>query len=122
MTIAETLQWNVDLTEVSGVIVSRSTAVTPDRRTAIEIIGPPEDLRLISVVGELTTVDGARQLAALMAMAMRLVLPNWRGADPWLAQSLRSVKRTSHAIAMHGWKVRMEWLSASSTVTLKATR
>lgn len=120
--IAEHMQWASDLTELRGKIMPRSTATAPDMRTAIEIIGPPEQVRQISVVGDVVTVDSARQLAQYMVMAMQLILPQWDGANDWLTQSLRLAKRAPRSVRMHGWNVRMEWLEASKTVTLKASR
>jgi hypothetical protein len=122
MNIAENLTWNADLTKLHGKLMPRSTAVAPDNRAAIELIGPPERIRQISVAGEVIDEASARQVAAYMVMTIKLILPQWAGANAWLTGSMRVVKRKEQAITMQGWKLRMEWLEASRTVTLKATR
>jgi hypothetical protein len=122
MNIAENLTWNADLIKLHGKLMPRSTAVAPDNRAAIELIGPPEYIRQISVAGEVIDEVSARQVAAYMVMTIKLILPQWIGANAWLTGSMRVVKRREQAITMHGWKLRMEWLEATKTVTLKATR
>jgi hypothetical protein len=122
MNPAENLTWNADLTKLHGKLMPRSTALAPDNRAAIELIGPPERIRQISVAGEVIDEAGARQVAAYMVMTIKLILPDWRGANAWLTESMRLVKRREQAIVMQGWKLRMTWMEATKTVTLKATR
>jgi len=117
----ESLVWTSDLTQLHGKIVPRATAVAPDNRTAIELIGPPDAIRQISVVGAAADEPSARQVAAAMVMTVRLILPDWAGANRWLTDSMRAVTRKEQAITMRGWKLRMTWLDATKTVTLKAT-
>ena len=116
------LTWAADLTKLHGKIAPRSTATAPDHRTAIELIGPPEAIRQVSVVGEAVDEASARQAAAYMVMTVKLILPQWTGANRWLTESMRMVKQRPQAITMQGWKLRMEWLAAARTVTLKVTR
>lgn len=118
---AEQMTWSADLTKLHGKIVPRSTALSPDQRTVVQVIGPPEALRMVEVAGEVTDEASARQVAAYMVMTVRLILPDWPGANRWLTHSMRLVKRKEQAITMFGWKLRMTWLEASKTVTLKAT-
>ena len=122
MNPAERLIWNADLTKLHGKIVPRSTALSPDNRTAIELIGPPEHICQISVAGEVIDEASARQVAAYMVMTVRMILPQWAGANAWLTDGMRLVKRREQAITMQGWKLRMEWMEATKTVALKATR
>jgi hypothetical protein len=122
MNPAENLTWNADLTKLHGKLMPRSTAIAPDNRAAIELIGPPEHIRQISVAGEVVDEASARQVAAYMVMTVKLILPDWRGANGWLTDSMRMVKRSDLSITMQGWKLHMTWLETSRTVTLKATR
>jgi hypothetical protein len=117
-----TLTWNADVTKLHGKIVPRSTATAPDGRTAIELIGPPEHIRQISVVGEAVDEASARQVAASMVLTIKLIVPQWPGANRWLTDCMQAVKKKPQSLTMHGWKLRMEWLEATKTVTLKATR
>ena len=119
---ASNLVWNADLTKLHGKIAPRSTATALDHRTAIELIGPPEAIRQVSVAGEAIDEASARQAAAYMVMTVKLILPQWSGANRWLTESMRTVKQRPQAITMQGWKLRMEWLEATKTITLKATR
>ena len=118
---AESMHWSSDLTTLHGKIVPRATALAPNQRTVIQVIGPPEAIRLIEVAGEVVDEASARQVAAYMVMTIRLILPAWRGADRWLTDSMKNVKRKEQALTMFGWKLRMAWLEESKTVTLKAT-
>lgn len=118
---AESMTWRADLTKLHGKIVPRATALAPDQKTVVQVIGPPEALRMAEVAGEITDEASARQVAAYMVMTVRLILPSWPGANRWLTDSMRQVKRKEQAIVMHGWTLRMTWLPESQTVTLKAT-
>lgn len=119
---AEQMTWQTGEAKLHGKVWPRSTALAPDNRTAIEIIGPPSAIKQMSVVGQIADEGSAKQLATYMAMAIRLILPEWQGANAWLTVSLRMVQRKPNAITMSGWHIRMEWLKETATVTLKATR
>ena len=93
MTIAEELTWTADLTKLHGKILPRSTALAPDQKTTVQVIGNPDAMRAVEVVGEITDEASARQVAACMVMSVRLILPNWAGANKWLTDSLRDVKQ-----------------------------
>jgi len=121
MTIAEELTWTADLTKLHGKILPRSTALAPDQKTTVQVIGNPDAMRAVEVVGEITDEASARQVAACMVMSVRLILPNWAGANKWLTDSLRDVKQREQTITMQGWKLRMAWLPETNTVTLRAT-
>jgi hypothetical protein len=118
---AESMVWSQDLTTLHGKIVPRATALAPDQKAVVQVIGPPESLRMVEVAGEITDDASARQVAAYMVMTVRLILPQWAGADRWLTQGMRAVKRKEQAITMQGWKLRMQWQEPTKTVTLKAT-
>jgi len=120
MTIAEEMTWTADLTTLHGKILPRSTALAPDQKTVVQVIGNPDAMRAVEVAGEITDEASARQVAACMVMSVRLILPQWAGANRWLTESLRAVKRKEQAITMQGWKLRMTWLPESNTVTLRA--
>lgn len=122
MNPAEHMTWHASETTLHGKAWPRSTAVAPDRRTAIEIIGPPDGIKQLSVVGQIADEPSAQQLALYMAMAVQLILPQWQGANAWLTASLRLIQRKPNAITMSGWHLHMEWLKETATVTLKATR
>jgi hypothetical protein len=122
MNPAEHMTWNASETTLHGKVWPRSTAVAPDRRTAIEIVGPPDGIKQLSAVGQIADETSAQQLALYMAMAVQLILPQWQGANAWLTASLRLIQRKPNAITMSGWHLRMEWLKETATVTLKATR
>lgn len=118
---AEQMTWHASNATLHGKVWPRSTAASPDLRTAIEIIGPPAQIKQISVVGQIVDQSSADQLAAYMVMAMRLIAPQWAGATAWLQQSLRTVERHGpQAITMQGWKIKMGYLAETHTVTLKA--
>lgn len=121
MNPAEQMTWQASEAKLHGKVWPRATALAPDNRTAIEIIGPPTTIKQISVVGQIADEVSAKQLATYMAMAMRLILPEWQGANAWLTVSLRMVQRKPNAITMAGWHIRMEWIEETATVTLKAT-
>jgi hypothetical protein len=122
MNPAEHMAWQAGEAKLHGKIWPRSIATAPDNRTAIEIIGPPSQIKQLSVVGQIADTSSANQLAVYMAMAMQLILPQWQGANAWLTVSLRMVQRKPNAITITGWHIRMEWLKETATVTLKATR
>lgn len=118
---AEQMTWHANNATLHGKTWPRSTAASPDLRTAIEIIGPPEQIKQISVVGQIVDQSSADQLATYMVMAMRLIVPQWAGATTWLQQSLRNVERRGpQSITMLGWKIKMGYLAETRTVTLKA--
>lgn len=120
---SESMTWIASNARLHGKIYPRSTASSPDMRTAVEIVGPPEQIKQVSVVGQILDQATADQVATYMVMATRLILPQWAGANAWLSSSLRAVEqRGAQAITMHGWKIRMGWLAESRTVTLQATR
>lgn len=119
---AEHMTWHASNATLHGKVLPRSTAVAPDNRTAIEIIGPPERIKQISVVGQIIDQASADQVAAYVVMAMRLILPQWAGSTAWLTNSLRNVeKRGPQTITMQGWKIKMGYLPETHTVTLQAT-
>lgn len=118
---AEQMEWKADLTKLHGKIMPRSTAAAPDMRTAIEIVGPPEKIRQLSVVGQIVDARSAEQTAAYMVMAVRLILPEWTTAPFWLADNLRIVvRRGPQKITMYGWKIMMGYLPETKMVTLQA--
>jgi|GEM_PF-5094496 len=121
MTIAEEMTWTADLTTLHGKILPRSTALAPDHKTVVQVIGNPDAMRAVEVAGEITDEASARQVAACMVMSVRLILPQWAGANRWLTDSMRGVKQREQTITMQGWKLRMTWLPETNTVTLRAT-
>jgi hypothetical protein len=84
---AESMTWIASNARLHGKIYPRSTATAPDMHTAIEIIGPPEQMKQVSVVGQILDQTTADQVATYMVMAMRLILPQWTGANAWLTGS-----------------------------------
>jgi hypothetical protein len=119
---AESMVWHASNATLHGKVWPRATAAAPDDRAAIEIIGPPERIKQVAVVGQIVDTNSASQVAAYMVMAMRLIAPQWAGATTWLQQSLRAVERRGpQAITMCGWRITMGFLSETHTVTLQAT-
>lgn len=121
MSIGENLAWETGIGTLHGKPVPRAVASTPDARTTIEIIGKPGQVKQIVVVGQMIDEATAVQAAQYMAIAMRIVLPQWAGVDAWLAESLRQVKRKPQSIRMHGWRIGMRWIPELSTVALQAS-
>ena len=120
--IGEELKWATGTGTLHGKPVARSIASTPDARTTIEIIGPPRAIKQIVVVGQMVDEDSAKQAATYMAIAVRLILPQWDGADAWLAAGLRNVKAKPQTISVHGWRVGVQWMPDLQAVGLQATR
>lgn len=118
---AEQMTWIADLTTLHGKILPRSTALSPDQKTVVQVIGNPDAMRAVEVAGEVVDEPSARQTAAYMTMSVRLILPDWVGANRWLTDSMRKVKQHEQGITMQGWKLRMAWQAETSTVTLRAT-
>lgn len=104
------------------VLLPRSTATTRDQRTAIEIIGPPNAMRQISLVGEMPSAAPARQAATYAALVLRLIAPEWSDADAWLASALQWVREAPTGICVDGWQVTITWSAAARTLILKAVR
>ena len=119
---AEQMTWQAGVVMLDCTPWPRSIATAPNNRTAIEIIGPIDQIKQLSVVGQISDCITATQTAAYLAMAIRLILPDWQGANAWLTVSLRMIQRTPNAITIDGWHLRMEWVRETATVTLKATR
>jgi hypothetical protein len=117
----EQLTWQPGMATLHGKLTPRATATSPDTKTAIELLGPPHAIKQVSVVGQCVDEASARQAAAYMVMTIKLILPTWPGAQGWLTQAFRNVRTREQAITMQGWKLRMTWLSDTSTVTLQAT-
>lgn len=120
--IGENLKWTTGVGTLHGKPVPRSVALTPDTRTTIEIIGPPTAIKQIVVIGQMIDEASAKQAATYMAISVRIVLPEWQGADAWLAAALRQVKQRPQKIKIQGWKVWMRWIPELSAVGLQATR
>lgn len=120
--IGEDLVWQTGAATLHGEPVARSIATTPDARTTIEIIGPPEQIKQVVVAAQMLDEATAKQAAAYMAITLRLILPQWAGADAWLAASLRQIKRHPQTITVQGWNIRMRWIANLNTAALQATR
>lgn len=118
---AEQMTWSADLTTLHGKILPRSTALSPDQKTVVQVIGNPDAMRAVEVAGEVVDELSARQAAAYMTMSVRLILPGWHGANKWLTDSMRKVKQHEQGITMQGWKLRLAWQAETSTVILRAT-
>lgn len=118
---AEHLTWRRSMGTLHGKPAPRSTATSPDMQTVIDIVGPPDRIRQINVVGVCADAATARQAATYMVMTVRLILPQWGGATSWLTNAYREVRTRPQAITMQGWKLRMAWLPETHTVTLQAT-
>lgn len=122
MTVGQDLTWQQSEGVLHGKKIVLTNATTPDMKTAIQIFGPPDAIRQVSVVGLIADEASAGQCAVYMALALRLILADWPGADAWLAASLRGARERTAEITIHGWKLHMVWLKKTSTITLKATR
>lgn len=120
--IGDDLTWTAGTTTYRGKSLPLSSASTPDKRTTIEIIGPPKAVAQVAIVGQATDEQSATQVAKYMAISMRLILPQWRSVDAWLAASLRSVRQKPQVITMMGWKISMRWIADLGTVALQANR
>lgn len=117
----EQLTWRRGMGTLHGRPAPQAIATAPDAKTVISILGPPDRIRQISVVGQCTDESSARQAATYMVMTVKLILPQWAGATAWLTNAYREVKTREQRITMQGWKLRMVWLDETATVTLQAT-
>lgn len=124
----EALEWTETTVEVhvKGVgpaIWPRTIGQSSDGKTALELIGGPDNIRSITLLGEMSAADleATRRNGAYAAVCLAIVAPNWSGRDTWLAHTMRRLRQLRHTtIQQSGWRIRVAF--ERGVFTLRAVK
>lgn len=94
-----------------------------DGKTALELIGSPDNIRGITLLGEMSAADleATRRNGTYAAVCLAIIAPNWTGRDAWLAHELKRLRTTKQTvIRQSGWKIGLKF--ESNRLTFKAIK
>lgn len=103
----------------------RSIGQSADGKTALELIGHPNNIRVVSLLGEMSASDleATKRNGAYAAVCLAIVAPQWKGRDQWLSKSMKRLRITRVAsIIQNGWQIRMTFDPRTSMFNFKASR
>lgn len=101
----------------------RHIGESADGKTALELIGGPDNIRSITLLGEMSAadLDAAQRNGAYAAVCLAIVCPNWMGRDAWLAHEMKRLRITKQVVLnKSGWRIGLRF--EGNTLTLKAMR
>lgn len=124
----EALEWTqstaqVEVKGVGWTTWPRHLGASADGKTALELIGSLDNIRSITLLGQMSAADleATRRNGAYAAVCLAIVAPNWAGRDAWLTHEMRRLATTKQTtLRKRDWTIGLRF--EGSTFTFKAIR
>lgn len=101
----------------------RFLGASPDGKTALELIGSPDNIRGLTLLGEMSAadLDATKRNGAYAAVCLAIVCPNWAGRDAWLTHEMKRLRTTKQTIIQKsGWCIGLKF--EAERLTFKAIK
>lgn len=95
-----------------------------DGKTALELIGGPDNIRSIGLLGQMSAKDmeATRRNGAYAAVCLAIIAPQWKGRDQWLIKQMKQLATTrSASIIQNGWRILLTFDVRTNWFNLKAS-
>lgn len=124
----EALTWTqstvkVDVKGMGATTWPRHLGASSDGKTALELIGSSDNIRSITLLGQMSADDleATRRNGAYAAVCLAIIAPNWSGRDVWLTHEMKRLRTTKQTtLRKREWTIGLRF--EGGTFTFKAIK